>query len=392
MRAAAEAAQVKALREARQAAAAELAAVRAAAEAAQVKALSEARQAAAAELAAAEAAAAELVAVNEAAQATQAAQEVKALREARKAAAVEVAERDAMIAALRKEAADLLARIDTLTKELARIDTLTKELAHARAEGERATARAEAAEREQAERAAELEAAAATLTARFEGGRKACENSDACSQDLRVRLGELEAKRAALEVEVQSLGARRLADLKASLANAESLCTKLQSLADDVGEVLTLWSWVPEAMRCFHEIDADGSGTIESEELMIYMLGKNKDVQTITELFKFMDEDNNGKIDKCEWLAGYHEYAEEATTRGHRPSKWQCNVMLSWLENKPLTEYMENEEEEPPLDLKAHGLPTREQLVKAIDAIQGHAKEKVATLRDAIVQVDLSAM
>ena len=115
-------------------------------------------------------------------------------------------------------------------------------------------------------------------------------------------------------------------------------------------------------------------------------------MQTIAELFKFMDTDNSGSIDKLEWLAGYHEYARlaadggtagEAKARENRPSEWHCKVMLSWHENKPLTAYMQKE---PKLDLKALGLPTREKVVEAIGAILGHAEAEVAALMDAIPQ------
>ena len=104
------------------------------------------------------------------------------------------------------------------------------------------------------------------------------------------------------------LGVVRLESLEAGLAEAESRCVAMRSHS----EIATLWAWVAEAMRYFEAIDKDQSGEIDSEELMMDLLNRNKDVPTIRELFTCMDKDSSGSIDKVEWLAGYHEYARLA--------------------------------------------------------------------------------
>ena len=87
------------------------------------------------------------------------------------------------------------------------------------------------------------------------------------------------------------------------------------------GEFPRPWTWVPHALEFFKIIDADASGTIESEELLTYLPGahrfpqpcmhsmqecadfifigcgrylleQNQEVKDITDLFKVMDKDN----------------------------------------------------------------------------------------------------
>ena len=57
--------------------------------------------------------------------------------------------------------------------------------------------------------------------------------------------------------------------------------------------------------RIFDCIDADRSGEITPEELMLHLLGVGQEHESVSQLFKAMDTDGNGSISREEFLAGF---------------------------------------------------------------------------------------
>ena len=55
----------------------------------------------------------------------------------------------------------------------------------------------------------------------------------------------------------------------------------------------------------FDCIDADKSGEIDSTELMMHLLGLGQEHESVSELFKALDTDGDGKISREEFIAGF---------------------------------------------------------------------------------------
>ena len=56
-------------------------------------------------------------------------------------------------------------------------------------------------------------------------------------------------------------------------------------------------------------IDADKSGEIDSTELMMHLLGLGQEHESVSELFKALDTDGDGKISREEFIAGFDKVA-----------------------------------------------------------------------------------
>ena len=63
-----------------------------------------------------------------------------------------------------------------------------------------------------------------------------------------------------------------------------------------------------DAASLFDAIDADGSGTIDKEELGLYLVGAGIEQAEVDVLFKFLDADGSGDIDREEWWAGFSAF------------------------------------------------------------------------------------
>ena len=64
----------------------------------------------------------------------------------------------------------------------------------------------------------------------------------------------------------------------------------------------------------FDRVDTDRSGSIDSTELVTYMLGAGTEPEYISELFTQIDLNGDGKISREEWAAAYDS---GALTGGH---------------------------------------------------------------------------
>lgn len=63
-----------------------------------------------------------------------------------------------------------------------------------------------------------------------------------------------------------------------------------------------------EERAIFDGIDEDGSGSIEDKELYSHLLDKGLDEQTISELFRRLDTNQDGHISRDEWKSGFEQY------------------------------------------------------------------------------------
>ena len=61
--------------------------------------------------------------------------------------------------------------------------------------------------------------------------------------------------------------------------------------------------------RMFDCIDADKSGEIDSTELMMHLLGLGQEHESVSELFKALDTDGDGRISREEFIAGFDKVA-----------------------------------------------------------------------------------
>ena len=59
----------------------------------------------------------------------------------------------------------------------------------------------------------------------------------------------------------------------------------------------------------FDAIDADQSGEISPTELMMHLLGLGQEHESVSELFKALDTDGDGKISREEFIAGSDKLA-----------------------------------------------------------------------------------
>ena len=63
-----------------------------------------------------------------------------------------------------------------------------------------------------------------------------------------------------------------------------------------------------DAASLFDAIDADGSGTIDKEELGLYLVSAGIEQAEVDVLFKFLDADGSGDIDREEWWSGFSAF------------------------------------------------------------------------------------
>ena len=63
-----------------------------------------------------------------------------------------------------------------------------------------------------------------------------------------------------------------------------------------------------DAASLFDAVDADGSGTIDKDELGHYLVSTGIEQGEVDVLFKFLDADGSGDIDREEWWAGFSAF------------------------------------------------------------------------------------
>ena len=108
---------------------------------------------------------------------------------------------------------------------------------------------------------------------------------------------------------------KQLGDLLiASVILSMSLTPLLGEVADGVGRFLESGDrrisldgdviTTAEAEELFEQIDADGSGTIELDELQVALAERGLSYVTIAEIFRAFDSDGDGVISRSEWTKG----------------------------------------------------------------------------------------